>query len=331
LVSVGLGKARVDKAGKPACEKCGDRLSRCKGKPHLQSPGYICNACYLSNRRSFFSNSSPARAPPPKRRRHTSDPGESSSHTSLAGNTRISAPLQLASTSVPVYSFFSHGWRFHDETRAGKTLASVWKSIVPEVKEWEVIRGQMSQTAASISFERAQVEALRISARGNMEMMMRAMMRKDGTDESVLYLAEMQLVVSPYLHGLQKPHYDLVDFEVAHHSHVIIFYCDDTDSTAVPVHTLEEMRSTFMNGEKRLSIDAHSLAASEDSYKSFPVRAGSALHMSALALHHGIKNLNKTDRRTVFGLFVPKWLKGVNAQTMRYPSGAPLCPNELLH
>jgi hypothetical protein len=195
------------------------------------------------------------------------------------------------------------------------------------VKQWEEIRGEMNQTATSLSLECAQVDALRISARLQMESMMRAFMRKDGTDDSSLYLAEMQLAVSPPGKGEQKPHYDLINFLVASQSHVIIFYCDDTTSTAVPVHSLKKMRPTFVDGEKKLSVAAYSLASRQDTYTTFPVLAGSALHMSALALHHGITNTLPTDRHVIFGLFVPKALKGVNATTMRYPSGAPPCPH----
>jgi hypothetical protein len=160
-----------------------------------------------------------------------------------------------------------------------------------------------------------------------MESMMRTFLRKDGTEESSLYLAEMQLAVSPPGKGEQKPHYDLTDYSVAAQSHVIIFYCDDTTSTAVSVHSLKKMRPTFVDGEKKLSVPAYSLASRQDSYTTFPVLAGSALHMSALALHHGITNTLPTDRHVIFGLFVPKHLKGVNATTMRYPSGAPACPH----
>jgi hypothetical protein len=192
---------------------------------------------------------------------------------------------------------------------------------------WEEIRGQMNQTATSINLECSQIDAIRVSARLNMESMMRTFLRKDDTHEDSLYLAEMQLAVSPPGKGEQKPHYDLTDYSVAAQSHVVIFYCDDTTSTAVSVHSLKTMRPTFVDGEKKLSVTAHSLASRQDSYKSFPVLAGSALHMSALALHHGITNTLPTERHVIFGLFVPKHLKGVNATTMRYPSGAPACPH----
>jgi hypothetical protein len=130
----------------------------------------------------------------------------------------------------------------------------------------------MNQTATSINLECSQIDAIRISARLQMESMMRAMLRKDGTQEDSLYLAEMQLAVSPPEKGLQKPHYDLTDYSVAQ-SHVVIFYCDDTTSTAVSVHSLKTMRPTFVDGEKKLSVTAHSLASRQDSYTTFPVLA----------------------------------------------------------
>ena len=48
-----LGAApRVDSDGQPACEGCGRRLSKCKGKLHKQEPGKICQQCYDGTRRS---------------------------------------------------------------------------------------------------------------------------------------------------------------------------------------------------------------------------------------------------------------------------------------
>ena len=38
--------ARVDKAGKPACERCGRRLADCKGKLYACPPGKCCQHCY---------------------------------------------------------------------------------------------------------------------------------------------------------------------------------------------------------------------------------------------------------------------------------------------
>ena len=79
LVCAGL-VCRVDSAGKPACESCGMRLSRCKGKPHRQDPGHICHRCYTQASRTP-SSASPTFTPlvpkrSHKRRRADSDPGK---------------------------------------------------------------------------------------------------------------------------------------------------------------------------------------------------------------------------------------------------------------
>ncbi len=49
LVSVG-STPRVDSAGYPACEECGTRLNRCKGKLHKHDKGKICSPCYKATR-----------------------------------------------------------------------------------------------------------------------------------------------------------------------------------------------------------------------------------------------------------------------------------------
>lgn len=78
-VSVG-SSARVDSAGWPACEECGKRLSRCKGKLHTRDPGRICSSCYIARHRpSAAAPAAPTAAPAAPNRSHKrarSDPGE---------------------------------------------------------------------------------------------------------------------------------------------------------------------------------------------------------------------------------------------------------------
>lgn len=102
LVSAGLALlSRVDSAGKPACEKCGRRLSRCKGKKHTHGAGHICQDCYdklRGKRKGSFSASSSCCsstdgvAPTPKKKRRTaSDPG---SHTDTTADITTSTHAQ---------------------------------------------------------------------------------------------------------------------------------------------------------------------------------------------------------------------------------------------
>jgi hypothetical protein len=39
-------RPRVDADGQPVCERCGRRLSRCKGKLYACPPGKCCHSCY---------------------------------------------------------------------------------------------------------------------------------------------------------------------------------------------------------------------------------------------------------------------------------------------
>ena len=57
---------RVDSSGWPACELCGRRLSKCKGKLHLLPPGKICSPCYKV--REGYQPATGAAAPQPPAR-----------------------------------------------------------------------------------------------------------------------------------------------------------------------------------------------------------------------------------------------------------------------
>ena len=51
--------ARVDSAGKPACEACGTRLTRCKGKLYQRAPGHVCHCCYTKASRLSLTVAAP--------------------------------------------------------------------------------------------------------------------------------------------------------------------------------------------------------------------------------------------------------------------------------
>ena len=107
-------KARVDSAGKPACEECGKRLSTCPGKPHTCGAGKICNKCYLQLLRgvsagaasSSSCRSSSVSPPPKKKRRTASDPGNhSDSDTAIITETTGTASTQARAlrSSLPPF------------------------------------------------------------------------------------------------------------------------------------------------------------------------------------------------------------------------------------
>jgi hypothetical protein len=333
VVSAGLKKSRVDKAGKPACEQCGTRLSRCKGKLHLQSPGHVCTPCYKKSIRPASSAASTSSPPPPKRRRVASDPGQLSASTQHnAGNKRVSAPIPLSITPPAPYSFSTHGWMLHKASRSSVTISSTWNDVLAEVQQFITIRGEMQQTDTSLPITHCErINTVRIYARAGTESLMRSLLRKADVEEQALTLSEMQLVRSPPGCGLQKPHYDIEDYEAASQSYVCILYCTDTMSTAVCVRPLTEMRCTFTEAEDALDGAALAMVKDPSSFISQPVEAGQALLMRCDSLHNGIENTLSCDRVVVFGLFVPAKMKRnyqASAEVMRYPGGAPKCPNE---
>jgi hypothetical protein len=61
---------RLDAGGRAACELCGTRLNRCKGKLHHHPPGKICTPCYKSSKGHravpvAVALPSPSHSPPP--------------------------------------------------------------------------------------------------------------------------------------------------------------------------------------------------------------------------------------------------------------------------
>jgi hypothetical protein len=99
--------ARVDSAGKPACEECGRRLTNCKGKLHRRDPGYICQRCFNYTWRTPTSDVDPsptATVKQSRKRRAASDPGESPEPAaSQAFAHRVVAP-EAATTSKKQYN-----------------------------------------------------------------------------------------------------------------------------------------------------------------------------------------------------------------------------------
>ena len=139
LLVIGGSVARRDSAGWPACEECGRRLSRCKGKLHRHGPGHVCQRCYNQQRHST-AVAAPSVAPAvhkqSRKRRAESDPGEhtarlrtpSPRRTRLAVTKRVtppkpSPPRNKARTAVCRTRTEEDIMRMLDETNARRIAA----------------------------------------------------------------------------------------------------------------------------------------------------------------------------------------------------------------
>jgi hypothetical protein len=115
--------ARVDSAGKPACEECGRRLTSCKGKLYKRNPGYVCQRCFNYTWRTPVSGAIPAPIAIEKqsrKRRASSDPGESPEPAAPSAITRRIAAPKSAATYTKQHNTRrkEHIMRLLDETHA---------------------------------------------------------------------------------------------------------------------------------------------------------------------------------------------------------------------
>ena len=135
--------ARMDAAGYAACEECGRRLNRCKGKLYSYGPGKICHNCYNNLKRP----TTPAPPPPslPRSKRPLSDSGQSTA--TLTDTATITAIAAIISSNVPTHehtiphtspplplhlqsTWSSHGWTLSDSSRRTCAAATAWLSLI---------------------------------------------------------------------------------------------------------------------------------------------------------------------------------------------------------
>jgi len=129
--------ARLDSAGKPACEECGKRLSTCKGKLYKHGAGKICHRCH--NVLSGLVAAPVAAAPEAPVRSH-----KRKLHTAS-----IAAPTTPLPPPSPFHQplWHSHGWSLHTSSRSSRGAAASWLQLAQsdELKQWKRKRGGFYQ------------------------------------------------------------------------------------------------------------------------------------------------------------------------------------------
>jgi len=135
--------ARLDSAGKPACELCGTRWTRCKGKLHPHPPGKICHACWKI--REGIRSPPSAGAPPAPDRSH-----KRKLHAApIAAVAQPLSPLPPPPPPSPFHQplWHSHGWSLHTSSRSSRGAAASWLQLAQsdELKQWKRKRGGFYQ------------------------------------------------------------------------------------------------------------------------------------------------------------------------------------------
>ena len=311
----------MDSDGQPACEDCGKRLSRCKGKLHKSGAGHICQRCF---NRTWRLPSTAVATPTvtavtlgaPKRshkRRAVSDPGE---HIAAAVAAPICSSLFLHSR------WATHQCRITTGTRSSRTLAVSWLALVAsgELREWEEKRGGFWQHDTHQSLTCSFLDEQRVRLLHGSERLGRQLLHSLGVNSTSLRLAATKLLRSSEGEGQQEIHYDIPVYDQAARCYTVLLYLTPTLSTAVPLLSQEQLRGCFTDGEKRPSPAAlHFLT--RDKFDSTRVDAGDMLALRCTTAHYGDANPDDSQRYVLFMLFFPSSLAKPDTETQRYPHG----------
>lgn len=165
-VSEGSG-ARVDSSGWPACEECGRRLSRCKGKLYQHGPGKICQRCY--NIKVGHQAASVTVPPPPPSRSHKRQASSSAIAASPLPPFALSPPEQPPLHLQPTFPM--HGWALQHGHRNSRAVAASWMKLATstELKNWEEKRGGFFQHSTHDSLVCSHLDELRVRVRKSSE------------------------------------------------------------------------------------------------------------------------------------------------------------------
>lgn len=304
----------MDSAGKPACEGCGRRLSKCKGKLYKKPPGLICHLCYNDPERN---SRPPSAAPPPARSHKRKDPPAGEPHSAPAA---LTAPPLLP--SAPPASFTTHGASFRPSTRTSRATAASWLELArdSELARWEVKRGGYHQHDTALSLQCSFLDEKRVRLRHSAERIARDELSAFGVRATSLQLAAMKLLRTSKGEGLQEIHYDITEYARALNCFTVLIYLTDTESTAVPTLSMKELRPTFTQGEKRPSAAALKFL-SRDKFQTRRVTAGEMLVLNCAVPHYGVANPDEQDRCVLFLLFSPSDCSPPDSEEQRYPHG----------
>ena len=313
--------ARVDSVGKPACELCGKRLSKCKGKLHTHGPGKMCQSCYDKHRGKVA-----ATAPvPPATLLPAAAPAVQASISSPAPPPgKPAAPNQalppLLLHDMPTMA--SNCWSLTRTVRRSSLLALKWKELIDsgELRAWEEKRGKFWQLDTKFQLLCSHMDQLRVSLRHGTEAFFRQSLRDHSIDSDPLRLVDIKLLRCAQGEGLQEIHCDIPDPTLAALSYTCLLYLVDTLSTAVPVapHSADRQAACYQADAATVRLKLLLRRADFCSCAVFP---GDHMLLRCDCPHFGVANPNAAPRYVLFVCFAPKKRPRPDTEDQRYPQG----------
>ena len=312
-VCVGL-IARVDSAGKPACELCGRRLSKVK-HTHKHGPGNACHPRCKPSKRTVDGGALDSTHAARSHKRARSDTGKQQPTPAV-----LLAPPPLPTPPQP--SFTTHGWSLRPSSRSSRATSVSWLELArdSELHQWEQKRGGFYQHDTAQLLQCSFLDEKRVRLRHSAERIARAQLSILGVDATSLNLAAMKLLRTATGEGLQEIHYDITEYARAIKCYTVLMYLTDTLSTAIPILPLADLRHTFTEGEKLPSAAARKFL-SRDKFQSERVTAGDMLVFNCGVPHYGVANPDEHDRYVLFLCFSPSNAPTPDTEEQRYPHG----------
>lgn len=309
------GSPRMDASGlNQLCEKCGQRLSRVK---HHRAHG-LGRACHPQCKPSKRAVDNAVVDPSRDVRSHKRGRSESGKQPSTPAV--LIAPPPLPTPPQP--SFSTHGASLRPSSRSSRATAASWFELARdgELAAWERKRGGFYQHDTANSLKCSFLDEKRIRLRHSVERIARAELSTLGVDATSLRLAAIKLLRASPGEGEQEIHYDITEYARAVRCFTVLLYLTDTESTAVPRLSLQEIRPCFTNGEQHPSAAALAVL-SRDKFQSERVAAGDMLAFNCAVPHFGVKNPDAHDRFVLFLLFYPSTSPMPDTEEQRYPHG----------
>ncbi len=232
----------------------------------------------------------------------------------------IAPPPPLPAPPQP--SFRTHGWSRRLSSRSSRAAAASWLELAldSELDQWEHKRGGFYQHDTAVSLRCSFLDEKRVRLRHSAERIGRAELSALGVNATSLRLAAIKLLRASNGEGEQEIHYDIPEYDRAVKCFTVLMYLIDTESTAVPKLSLQEIRPCFTDGEKHPSAAALAFL-SRDKFQSERIVAGDMMIFNCAVPHFGVKNSDARDRYVLFLLFHPASSPTPDTEEQRYPHG----------
>jgi hypothetical protein len=312
--------ARMTTYCRPACERCGIRLTKVKHHRAYES-GRACHPRCRTIKAVATPQPTPA-APsiellsqqPIIEMKIIPSPSSISKHL----HTQTALPPLLFHDSP---TFLSHCWSLRRFCRRGLFLSLKWMDLIKsgELIAWEEKRCKFWQLDSQIHLQCSHMDGLRIFLRSSTETFFRSVLRDHGIDVDCLRMVDIKLLRTAYKEGLQEIHCDIPDPEMGARCFTCLLYLTATTSTAVPLipHSSDRHAACYIADAS--TVRTKLLQRNHfDSCKVFP---GDSMIVRGDCPHFGVANPDEALRYVLFCCFSPKKQPLPNTEDQRYPQG----------